>query len=244
MDAGEYGKMFAVEDRHWWFAGKRRLVKVLLDAIPLPEGSRILDVGCGTGGMHLLLHRYGNVIGIDASPLALSFASRRELAKLARASLPRLPFRDGAFDLVTVFDVLYHRNVGDDAEAAKELLRVLKPGGHLVVTDSALAILRGPHDAAMHGARRYSVTEIRNLLHRAGFEVERACYVNFLLFPLAAPWRFFQRFAGQGASHSDVEQASEFTNGLLGVLYRAEAALLRRFDLPIGTSIATVARRT
>lgn len=235
--------MFAVEDHHWWFAGKRRLVEVLLDAIPLPEGSRILDVGCGTGGMHLLLHRYGKVTGIDASPLALSFASRRGLAKLARASLPRLPFRDGAFDLVTIFDVLYHRNVGDDAAAIDELWRVLKPGGHLIVTDSALAFLRGPHDAAMHGARRYSVAGIRDLLRQAGFEVERASYVNFLLFPLAAPWRFLQRIVARGAAHSDVGPSSVLTNGLLGTLYRLEAALLRRFDLPIGTSIATVARR-
>lgn len=249
MNPEEYEKMYAVEDHHWWFSGKRRLVGALLDSVNLDAGvnggPRILDVGCGTGGMHLLLHKYGKVTGIDASPLALSFSSRRRLSSLARASLPLLPFRDDSFDVVTIFDVLYHRNVGDDALAAKELRRVLKPGGRLVVTDSALAFLRGPHDVAMHGARRYSSRGIRELLTSAGFAVERAGYINFLLFPVAAAWRFLQKLTGGGAEgHSDVKPASGATNAFLGALYKAEAAMLRRVDLPIGTSIIAVARKT
>jgi SAM-dependent methyltransferase len=241
----EYEKMFAVEDRHWWFAGKRKLVGVLLDRARLPKDAKILDVGCGTGGMELLLHRYGRVTAIDASPLALSFAKRRGLAELRRAQLPNLPFADASFDLVGIFDVLYHRNVGDDAAGARELLRVLKPGGVLVVTDSALGFLAGPHDVAMHGARRYSAHGIRELLASAGFAVERAGYGNFLLFPLAAPWRLLQRWSGAGAGsgHSDVSPAPAWVNGLLGLVYGAEARLLRWFDLPIGTSILALARK-
>jgi SAM-dependent methyltransferase len=236
--------MYSVEDRHWWFSGKRRLVRVLLDSAKLPSDARILDVGCGTGGMHLLLHEYGRVTGIDASPLALGFAKKRQLSTLARASLPNLPFPDATFDLVGIFDVLYHRNVGDDAVAAREILRVLKPGGTIVVTDSALGFLRGPHDVAMHGARRYSARGIRELLVSAGFAVERAGYINFLLFPIAAPWRVLQRlFGGSKAGHSDVAPASGLTNALFGALYGAEAQLLRLADLPIGTSIVALGRK-
>jgi SAM-dependent methyltransferase len=241
----EYEKMFAVEDRHWWFAGKRKLVGVLLDGARLPLNAKILDVGCGTGGMQLLLHRYGQVTGIDASEIALSFARRRGLAELRRAQLPNLPFADASFDVVGVFDVLYHRNVGDDAIAARECLRVLKPGGAIVVTDSALGFLAGPHDVAMHGARRYSARGIRELLAGAGFAVERAGYGNFLLFPVAGPWRVLQRWFGGGASsgHSDVSPAPAWVNGILGFVYGAEAFLLRFADLPIGTSIIAIARK-
>jgi SAM-dependent methyltransferase len=221
------------------------LVGVLLDGAKIPADAKILDVGCGTGGMEILLHRYGKVTGVDASEIALSFARRRGLAELRRAELPNLPFADRSFDLVGIFDVLYHRNVGDDSIAAKELWRVTKPGGRIVVTDSALGFLKGPHDVAMHGARRYSSRGIRELLEGAGFVVERSGYANFLLFPLAAPWRLIQRWLSRGpaAGHSDVSPAPGWVNGLLGMVYGAEAALLRLFDLPIGTSILAIARK-
>ena len=147
--------------------------------------------------------------------------------------------------MVGVFDVLYHRNVGDDAIAARECLRVLKPGGAIVVTDSALGILAGPHDVAMHGARRYSARGIRELLAGAGFAVERAGYGNFLLFPVAGPWRappaMVRRRRHLGAL--GCLPAPAWINGILGFVYGAEAFLLRFADLPIGTSIIAIARK-
>src|SRR5438046_8893609 len=160
MQPEEYAKMFRVEETHWWFAGKRRLVRVLLDRLPPQAGRRILDVGCGTGGMFLLLKDYGTsaalVVGVDESEIALRFAAQRAHAQLGRASLASLPFPDGSFDLLTAFDVLYHRDVSDDQSALGEMARVLRPGGHVVISDSALGVLRGRHDEAMHGARRYT----------------------------------------------------------------------------------------
>jgi len=233
--------MFAVEDRHWWFSGKRRLVRALLDGIHLPADARILDVGCGTGGMHACLRDLGRIVGVDASDLALSFARRRGSATLCRAMLPSLPFRDESFDLVTVFDVLYHRRVEDVDRAARECFRVLRRGGALVVTDSALRWLTGPHDVAMHGRRRFGRAELRRILTGAGFSVRRASYANFLLFPVAAPWRLLQRRSGD--AHSDVSPAPPAINRVLRAIYGLEAALLRRVDLPIGTSVVAVARR-
>ena len=127
MHPDEYAKMFRVENTHWWFAGKRQLVRVLLDALPAQPQRSILDVGCGTGGMFLLLKEYGCVFGVDMSPLAIGFATQRRLARLGRATLPELPFGDATFDLVTTFDVLYHRRVADDQQALRELARVVKP---------------------------------------------------------------------------------------------------------------------
>ena len=111
MDPPEYEKMFRVEDTHWWFAGKRRLVRVLLDRLPRDPARKILDIGCGTGGMFLLLKDYGCVYGVDASELATGLAAHRHLASLRRAALPSLPFAHAAFSLVTPVALLSLRRL-------------------------------------------------------------------------------------------------------------------------------------
>jgi SAM-dependent methyltransferase len=240
MDPAEYEKMFRVEDTHWWFAGKRRLVRVLLDQLPPAQGRNILDVGCGTGGMFALLKNYGHVHGVDASELATGFAAQRWPASLERAALPYLPFAAEAFDLVGVFDVLYHRRVEDDRLALAELARVLKPHGFLVITDSALGALRSAHDEVFQAARRYSTGEMGDKLRQAGFIVKRLSYANFFIFPFAATWRLLRRRVS-GAQASDVGPMPAPVNLLMSVIYRVEAGLLRRTDLPIGTSIIALA---
>lgn len=245
MNPEEYEKMFAVEDRHWWFSGKRRMVRAFLRNTAVPRDAKILDVGCGTGGMHILLKEYGSITGVDGSPIALSFNRKRGLADLSLGHLPNLPFRDASFDFITIFDVLYHRNVADDGDAARELFRLLRPGGLLLVTDSALPALAGPHDVSMHGVRRYTRRSLRDLLSRAGFAVERSSYMNFLLSPVSIPWRFIQKWMGSGGDtgHSDVKAASGFANFILGIVYGVESFLLRYINFPIGTSVIAVARK-
>lgn len=242
MHPDEYEKMFRVEDTHWWFAGKRRLVRVLLDMLPPNPRRRILDVGCGTGGMHLLLKDYGCVYGVDASELAIGFSARRRLAHLGRAMLPHLPFAAASFDLVSAFDVLYHRRVEDDQVALREIYRVLKPHGYLVVTDSALPMLRSAHDETFHGARRYTTAEMQGKLRAAGFAVKRLSYANFFIFPVAAPWRLLRR--NLSADHgSDVRPTPPWVNSLMGGIYRLEAGLLGIMNLPIGTSLIALAQK-
>jgi len=199
-------------------------------------------VGCGTGGMFLLLKDYGCIVGVDESDIALRFAAQRPHAQLGRAALPDLPFPDRTFDLLTCFDVLYHRDVSDDQWALREMARVLRPGGHVVISDSALSMLRSGHDEAMHGARRYTTGELRAKLLAAGFTVERLSYANMFLLPLAVLWRRLRPAQG-GAPESDVRAAPAWLNRLMGTLYRGEAALLKRAPLPVGTSVLALARK-
>src|SRR5262249_11867668 len=146
-------------------------------------GLDILDAGCGTGGNSRHLQRYGRVTGIDVSQHALRFARLRPGLALAHASVERLPFRDDSFDLVLSNDVLCPLHVSDDAHAAVEFARVLRPGGVLYLQLPAFDQLRSHHDAAVYTAHRFTAAETRKLLRSAGLQVRRVTYANALLFP-------------------------------------------------------------
>lgn len=243
MNPVEYERSFAFEERHWWFRAKRAMVAALLRRYARP-GARGLDVGCGTGGMLQALPAEGRWVGVDAEPLALGFSRKRGLARLAAGSATALPFRDRAFDACLCLDVLYHRAVASDAAALAECHRVLRPGGVLVVTDSAFAWLRSPHDDAVHGARRYTRGELVRRIRAAGFTPLFASYAYGLLFPAIAAFRLARRVRGDRAGHgSDVFPLPRALNGALSAVQAVERALLRLAPLPFGSSVVCVARR-
>src|ERR1043165_1635025 len=130
MERSEYTMMAAVEGRHWWYGGMRAIAAALLDTVYCGRNDlRILDAGCGTGGNALFLRRYGQVVGIDLAAEALDLGGQRLPGVLARASVLDIPFADASFDLVTSFDVIYHRAVPDEGRALRETARGLRPGG-------------------------------------------------------------------------------------------------------------------
>src|SRR5919206_2711793 len=116
MDSEQYALMARVERDHWWYVGMRRLTAALLANAPADGAPwRILDAGCGTGGTTAWLRRYGSVVGVDLAAGAAPFWRQRGLHDMARGSVAALPFAAERFDLVTCFDVLYHRGVVDEA---------------------------------------------------------------------------------------------------------------------------------
>lgn len=246
MEPREYQLMYALEKDHWWFVGKRWAAAALLEAVEPIAGPR-LDLGAGTGALledHL---RRGPALGLEYDPLALALAHKRVGPRLARGVSQALPFRDGSAGLVTVMDLLYHQGVDVSATLA-ECHRVLRPGGHILVFDSAYQGLMGPHDRAMHGARRFTRPGLCLRLERVGFSIVRATYRNALLAPaviaqrLAARWR--ERLLGESAAPaSDVARPPEMLNRLLLGVMRAEARWLRRHDLALGTSVCVLARK-
>jgi SAM-dependent methyltransferase len=237
--------MFEAEERQWWYAGMRALSLALL-AGPLERLARdgrkvlILDAGCGTGNNLLHLARYGRTVGVDLSEEALAFCRTRGVAA-ARAELLALPFADGRLDCVTSLDVIYHRWVKDDAAAVREMARVLRPGGLLLLRVPALRILWGAHDTAVHSRQRYRRGEVRGLLEGAGLQVLRATYANTVLLPLVAARRGLDRLTGREGS--DVGFLPRPVEWAFRSILRAEARWVRRFSLPLGTSIFALARK-
>jgi SAM-dependent methyltransferase len=243
MDPREYEASFGLEDEHWWFRSKRALVLSLLRRYATPD-PRGLDVGCGTGGMLAAAAGRGVFVGVDAESVALAFCRKRGLTRLAQSSALALPFSEGVFDVCLCLDVLYHRAVASDAAALGECHRVLRAGGLLIVTDSALAWLRSGHDEAVHGARRYTRGELVALVRGAGFAPLGASYTYCLVFPLVAAFRLARRRAsGDRRAGSDVFRLPRAATALLLSVQAAERALLRLTPLPFGSSVLCVARK-
>jgi len=239
----EYRRMFEAEEAQWWYAGQSAVAHALLEPAldPSSPSPHILDAGCGTGGNLVRLSRLGRAVGIDLAEEALEFCRRRKV-KAARARLSALPFADGSFDVVTSFDVIYHAWVEDDHAAVREMARVLRPGGLLLVRVPALRSLWGAHDEAVQSRHRYTRSELVSLLDRAGLEVLAATYSNSILFPLLLARRTLDRVLDrEGSDVSFLPAPLEWTfrRALL-----AEAALVRRgVRLPIGASVVALARK-
>lgn len=246
MNLDEYARMYASEDSHWWYVGMRATMLGLLDKSLTPNGAapRILDAGCGSGGLLTYLDQRGWGVGVDLSPVGLAFARQRGLPRLGLASVECLPFEAASFDVVTCVDVLYHLQVSEDRQALREFRRVLRPGGWLLVKVPAFEALRGQHDRTVHTRHRYTVDELRDKVTDAGFRVERATYANTLLLPLAAGKRALENvlpLAPEGSS--DVMMRPVWLNAWLTHVLTLEARLAQRHDLPIGVSALALAQR-
>jgi SAM-dependent methyltransferase len=247
MQPEAYDELHALEPTHWWYRGMRDITERLLTAsLPRQEGLKILDAGCGAGGNLTALARFGKVSGLDYSPLALNYASLDHAGKVARATVEALPYADSHFDLVYSFDVICVREVGDDVNALREFARVTRKGGHVLVRVPALKALRGPHDSVVHGTRRYTVSELRAKMARAGLKPVRATYANSLLMPLIFVIRMIQNLnvSMGGEAASDVNQTSEPANTILTRLLGLEAQWIgagRSF--PAGVSVIVLAEK-
>lgn len=243
MERPEYERMYQVEDSHWWFVGRRQLAVTLLDRwITGKQRPRLLDIGCGTGGNLAYLSRWGQGVGIDLNPVAIEHARRRQLPGLAQASSLALPYADNTFDVVTLFDVLYHRWVVNDDQAIYEAYRVLKPGGWLLVTDSALPSLWSTHDEIYYARQRYTLQVIKDKLGQVGFAGGLFSYTNTLLLPIFVVERLVARWFH--ISSDDVQALPGWLNTLLLGVRNLETAWLRRGKrLPLGSSLICLTQK-
>ena len=188
----------------------------------------MLDAGCGSGRTLQDLRAYGEVSGIELSPLAAEHARGRALGEVRVGRVETLPWDDGSFDLVTCLDVLEH--TPEDRVALQELRRVTKPGGWLLLTVPAYPALWSTHDEVNHHYRRYTRTALRRAANDAGWRVARLTSFNSLLLPAAAAVRISQRYRNRdsGDHVSELRVGPRWLNGALERPLRIEAALLRR----------------
>src|SRR4051794_9679572 len=131
MRTDEFQALVAYDERHWWYRGRRRVLHAALERLGLPANATILDAGCGTGRTMDDLRAYGEVHGIELNPDGVAHARGRGHVDVREARVEEIPYDAETFDLVTCLDVLEH--TPDDVRSLRELRRVTRPGGALVV---------------------------------------------------------------------------------------------------------------
>ena len=249
VKASYYAEYATIQSTHWWYLARADILESLLSQhIQAARTQCLLDLGCGPGGMRPMLSRFGRLVSTDFTFDALQFCKAQCLDHLVAADGMKQPFRDASFDAACVFDVIEH--LPDDAQAAHELCRVLKPGGTAVITVPAYQWLWGRQDIVSHHCRRYNAPQLRDLLTGAPFEILKLSYFNTFLFPPVAAVRLTFRLLGlnSGKTADDVQSDLSIAhqgivNTALRKLFAAEKMLLRYGDFPFGVSLLCVARK-
>lgn len=242
MDSSLYQQMRELEDRHWWFKGRRAIVAAQLQASALPAHAKILDLGCGTGGNLEMLTGFGEVLGAELDEQAAQMARAREIAPVIRGKLPdALPLAKASFNCVTLLDVLEH--IKDDRATLSTVNMLLTDNGRVLITVPAFPFLWGPHDEAHHHQRRYRAEQLRDLLQDAGFVITTLSYCNTWLFPVAAVVRLLRKCLPKGNAGTELALPPAPINALLAMLFASERYLLRWMRLPFGISLLAVAKK-
>ena len=230
MDREEIEKLGRLEDRHWWYAERRWLLRQSLATRP-PDGWA-LDIGAAAGGNTRVLREAGwQCVAMEYTEVGAELAQGRGLTAV-RGDATRLPLADACLGLVVAFDVLEH--IEDDAAAIREILRCLRPGGHLLVAVPVDMRLWSEHDEAVGHVRRYERAEIVDRVREAGFlDVESRSW-NVLLRPVVALRR-------RKSTGSDLDEPGAFSNAVLRTAVMAERFL--PLDKAPGVSLLVSARK-
>lgn len=242
----EWERIRACEDKMWWFRALHSAVFKIFNRVEEQSPiASVLDIGCGTGGLlRGLTHDKRELVGIDVEHDALLLNELREEVSCVQADANLLPFTDSHYDVVVCLDVLEHSNV-NPGQVLKEAHRVLRDGGTLIFSVSALPWLFSRHDAAVNASRRFYKRELRRLLSENGFQVQFITYYFFLLFPLMAAWKLTHP-AGDNVNMKepvDLRLPSPFINFLFHLATIPESLLATRFSLPIGTTLLGYAHK-
>lgn len=234
--------MSAAEAKHFWFVGRSRLIVWALRRY-FPHARRLLEIGCGTGGVANAVRAAFPRLEMTATEVlvrGLSFAVRKlPGVSLLQMDAHRIPFH-AEFDVIGAFDVLEH--IDDDRGVLRAMYEGVAPGGGVVLTVPQHQALWSPIDDYGHHRRRYARRELEEKLRDAGFTVVRMTSFLSLLLPLlvAARWRL-RSFDPKVDSELRV---SPLLNGVLSGVCSLERTFIRMgVSWPAGGSLLAVAVR-
>jgi SAM-dependent methyltransferase len=239
MERVVYQQMAELDDRHWWYRARRKIIAELIRREVRPQrDAQILEIGCGTGHNLAMLAGFGHVDGLELDDEARALSEQRLGRKIMSSPLPELAgVPDRHYDLIGTFDVIEH--IDDDHAALASIAAKLKPGGKFVMTVPAHQWMWSAHDVVNHHKRRYSKRSLKQLVERSPMQLQKVGYFNSVLFPLAVAERAASKLRGKDSA--DVKLPPAPLNTALEKIFQAEGFLVGRLPLPPGLSLFAVA---
>lgn len=234
MEKQLYPILYRIEEKHWWFKGRRKILSFFIENFIFKKNLSILDVGSSVGITMKHLTRYGKVFGVDSSEEAKKFCELQDL-KVYKGDAFSLPFPDKSFDFVSALDLIEH--LENDIKGIEEFCRVLKNDGYLVLSVPSFKFLWSSFDRLSHHYRRYSIFQLKKKIEKSGFKVLKISYVNFFLFPLFLIFRLF----GISKLYSDLKIPP--LNKILGTIFSLEPYFLKLVSFPWGSSIFSISKK-
>lgn len=250
MDKIYYQKYATLEQSHWWFKARLKILRGLIRKnSTAAQNLHILNAGAATGATTVMLQEFGTVVSVEIDNDSCAFLSEILHEEVINASLTELPLNNGSFDLVCAFDVIEH--IENEHKAVSEIYRVLKSGGRTFITVPAYQFLWSKHDEINHHFRRYQLIRLEKLFEKQGFSIEYKSYFNFFLFiPI-----FFVRMLsnllktvkGGKISINDADSNKfnfQWLNNILYYIFLSESYILKRkLHFPFGVSAILIARK-
>lgn len=238
MDRLVYERMNEQETAHWWFAGRREMIRTTIERlIPLPRKARILEAGCGTGGNLEMLKGLGDLDAFEFDSDAREIAAAKSSLEIPFGALPHdIPHPEKRYNMIALFDVLEH--IEDDEATLQGLSERLEDDGRIFVTVPALPWLWSSHDERHHHFRRYTRKSLTAVAERAGLDVEHHFYFNSLLLPVAVGTRWLKALMRSDAP--DDTMPATWLNKTLFRVFSSEKHLVGRLSLPLGLSVCAI----
>ncbi|HEX2015249.1 MAG TPA: class I SAM-dependent methyltransferase [Solirubrobacteraceae bacterium] len=246
MDETAYRQFVELERTHFWFVARRRIFFSLLEReLGARRDLRILDVGCGAGGMLGPLSRYGDVQGIEVSEELVHFCRERGFPRVHVGSADDLPVPARSQDLVALFDTIEH--IADDTRALAECRQALTPGGLVILSVPAYPFLYANNDRVAHHHRRYTRRALIATLSAAGLVPIKVTYFNTFLFPAILPVVMVKKLSERWRDPHDTTNLSHemapALNRVLTAIMSSERLVLSHVNFPFGHSLFALARR-
>ncbi|MFC1544971.1 class I SAM-dependent methyltransferase [Gemmatimonadota bacterium] len=240
-DSRELMAEFAeIETTYWFYAARLQIMRKLFGGL-IESGALIANIGCGPGATSVLASEFGRVINLDYSVNALSYTRKRGMEALVSADCTALPLAGESCDIALCLDVMEH--IEDDRAFADELLRIIVPGGKLVVSVPAGMWQWTQRDDVFGHFRRYSARSLGRVLAGAGFRIALTTHFNSLLLPLNALDVLVDRFRNDVSDENCYPQFNPLLNSILRFTFALERFLIPWPGFPFGRSLLAVAVR-
>jgi ubiquinone/menaquinone biosynthesis C-methylase UbiE len=250
MEPRIYKQFSSIEDHHWWHQSRLKLAAYYIDKMNLVPDAKILDVGCGTGGTTKFLTQYGQVTGLDRSVIALQYAHEKvgeiTLVEGDANYIDRL-FPPNYFDLITFFNVIYHQWIQDDLQVLASVRKILKPDGHVLLTEPAYKILMRKHDILVGGKTRYRLSNFKRYFSEAGIQYKWGRYFNVITYPvclsLAMSNKVYPSIASGDDMIREISVPPRIINNAMRFFMRMEQSFLNWVPVPIGVTLLVVGQK-